>query len=47
MEEFWTIVIIVLLISGGGCSLAGTWWQKRKHTGECADEGLEDERSQC
>ncbi len=28
--EFW-IIFIVLICMGGSCSLAGTWWSKKKN----------------
>lgn len=27
--EFW-IIFILLAVLGGSCSLAGTWWSKKK-----------------
>ena len=30
MYDFWTLIIFVMFILGGSCSLAGTWWCKNK-----------------
>ncbi len=27
--EFW-IIMIIFICTGGSCSLAGTWWSKKK-----------------
>lgn len=29
MNDFWILVLIVVLLLGGGCSLAGTFWSKK------------------
>lgn len=38
MENLWQIIIFVLFILGGSCSLAGTWWCKSKKKKKDADE---------
>ncbi len=30
MENLWELIIFILFILGGSCSLAGTWWCKNK-----------------
>ena len=30
MEDLWAIIVFVLFILGGSCSVAGTWWSKNK-----------------
>lgn len=30
MDNLWLYILIAVLVSGGGCSLAGTWWSKKK-----------------
>ena len=30
MEDLWSIIVFVLFILGGSCSVAGTWWSKNK-----------------
>ena len=29
MDNFWILVLIVVLLLGGGCSLAGTFWSRK------------------
>ena len=29
MNDFWLLVLIVVLLLGGGCSLAGTFWSRK------------------
>ena len=31
MEDLWALIIFVIFILGGSCSLAGTWWSKNKN----------------
>lgn len=31
MNDLWELIIFVLFILGGSCSLAGTWWVKNKN----------------
>ena len=30
MEDLCALIIFVIFILGGSCSLAGTWWSKNK-----------------
>lgn len=30
MNDLWELIIFILFILGGSCSLAGTWWYKNK-----------------
>ena len=30
MNDLWFFIIFIIFISGGSCSLAGTWWSKNK-----------------
>ena len=30
MNDLWALIIFVVFILGGSCSLAGTWWYKNK-----------------
>lgn len=38
MKDLWQLIIFVLFVSGGSCSLAGTWWCKNKKKEKDADE---------
>lgn len=30
MDDLWALIIFIVFILGGSCSLAGTWWSKNK-----------------
>lgn len=30
MNDLWELIIFVVFILGGSCSLAGTWWSREK-----------------
>lgn len=38
MKDLWPLIIFVLFVSGGSCSLAGTWWCKNKKKKKDANE---------
>ena len=38
MKDFWELIIFILFILGGSCSLAGTWWSKIKKKKDNTDE---------
>ncbi len=38
MKDLWELIIFIFLISGGSCSLAGTWWCKNKKKKKNVDE---------
>lgn len=30
MDNLWIYILIAILIIGGSCTVAGTWWNKKK-----------------
>ena len=30
MNDLWELIIFIVFILGGSCTLAGTWWCKKK-----------------
>lgn len=38
MSDLLELIIFILFILGGSCSLAGTWWCKNKKKKKNADE---------
>mgnify|MGYP003364215397 CR=1 FL=1 len=42
--EFW-IIMIALIAMGGSCSLAGTWWERKKKEKE-KEEKKEQKKEQ-
>ena len=38
MYDLWALIIFIMFILGGSCSLAGTWWCKNKKKKKDTDE---------
>lgn len=38
MKDLLPLLIFLAFVSGGGCSLAGTWWSKKKKENKDASE---------
>lgn len=44
MDDLLALIVFVLFIAGGSCSLAGTWWYRNKKKGEIGGEGQDGEK---
>lgn len=42
MEDLFALIVFIVFILGGGCSLAGTWWYKNKRHANSEDMSSKD-----